>query len=126
MTEFKPGEIVDITIKGAQVALWMPSLSELTVESSADVNSDQTTFDLTSDQVTVERGNPTEWPPKPRDVWRDRDGDLWIARDCGENLVALVSSIVGKGGFPFGATSVGRLLDRYGPLTLVHREENSS
>ena len=67
MSEFKPGEIVDITIKGARVVNWSPFIYELTVEHGADANSDRTAFDLTRDQVTVERVAPAEWPPRPGD-----------------------------------------------------------
>lgn len=64
MSEFKPGDIVDITIKGARVHAWRPEVSELTVESKADANSDLTTYDYASAQVEVERVAPAEWPPR--------------------------------------------------------------
>ncbi|MFF5261290.1 hypothetical protein ACFY4C_20300 [Actinomadura viridis] len=86
MADYKIGEVVDITIKGARVVLWAPQTCELTVESRADANSDQTTYDLASDQITVERADPEWWPPRPGDLLREGDGLVWFAFADGSNV----------------------------------------
>lgn len=122
--DFKPGEIVTITIKGARVDEWRPAVMELTVDSSADANSDLTTFTLASDQVTVEHVAPAEWPPRHHDVWRDRFGDLWIARVLLSTPdERLHVEMHGVGDDVFAADT---MLAKYGPMTLVHREGGAS
>lgn len=112
MSEFTPGDIVDITIKGARVHAWRPEVSELTVESKADANSDLTTYDYASAQVEVERVAPAEWPPRPGDVWLDAEGRAWTAL---RGRMFPVTSTHGE--------SADAALATYGPLTLVHRED---
>lgn len=118
MSEFKPGEIVDITIKGARVDGWVPETSELTVESTADANSELTAFDLTSDQITVERVAPAEWPPRPGDLWRDREGDVWFAVEDEDGTITMVCQVTACVSRP--PDEFMRTLD---PLTFVYRED---
>lgn len=114
MSEFKPGDIVDITIKGARVRAWRPEVSELTVESKADANSDLTTYDYASAQVEVERVAPAEWPPHPGDLWRTKR-QPYFAVDHGDGQVAMVN----LGGEVF----LPEFILAHGSLTLVHRED---
>lgn len=116
MTEFKAGEIVDITIKGVRID---------------DVNTDGTVNIIAehSDggpatwgmppQALVERVAPAGWPPQPGDLWRDRVGEPWFAfNDKGADLMVPA--------YPVNASRGGRMpdtvLEKLGPLTLVHRE----
>ena len=72
--------------------------------------------------VTVERVAPVEWPPRPGDLWRDRDGDLWLTRPADANGIFLLAGKPSKAP-PFGSSNHIRLMRQYGPLTLVHRED---
>jgi hypothetical protein len=125
MNDFQPGEVVNVTIKGARVNAWHPELGELTVEHDADVNSDMTTFE--AEKVDVERVASPEWPPLYGDLWRDRDGDLWLARTPlgGDRTVGLVCSrpAGNKSSLVGGPLSPHQVLKMHGPMVLVHREE---
>lgn len=113
MSAYQPGEIVDITIRGARVG-------HLAANGFLNVFVDGVplTVDLV-DAVTVERRAPAEWPPRPGDLWRDRNGDLWFAfRD---HEIFLIPS------YPTTASVDGRppddVMQKVGPLTLVHRDD---
>jgi hypothetical protein len=78
MTDYKPGERVDVTIRGARVvemhghdlrvAVGDPGEAYLTIGADA----------LRDSAVTVERVTPAEWPPRLDDLWRDHGGVLWF------------------------------------------------
>jgi len=61
---------------------------------------------------TVERVAPAEWPPRPGDVWLDAGGRAWTAL---RGRMFPVTSTRGE--------SADAALAIYGPLTLVHRED---
>jgi hypothetical protein len=121
MSDFKPGDRVDITIKGARVRLVREHLSMLG-ENVADQLSYETdggfvaSVVLTED-VTVERVAPAEWPPRPGDLWRDKDGAIWFAvahpHHSGPHLR----------GHDDGIAPADFIAENYGPLTLVRRED---
>lgn len=142
MSQFSPGEVVDITIKAARVTAPRPghngSLSLVYAEvepgifASIDIDHPET------EGIEITRVAPFEWPPQRGDVWRDRQGvvhfgityspDFDDKADC-EGMgrdgtrVILVAS---------GGDESCRLKSHfyrpeyvnktYGPLTLVHRE----
>ena len=116
-TRFEPGEIVDITIKGARVEEPTDDQGNLEFTYSGDeglVSFEGVVVPL-ADAVTVKRVAPPEWPPQIDDLWRDRLGILWFGTRDGSNTVALSNSN--------GTAHVPEYLtEAYGPLTLVHRE----
>jgi hypothetical protein len=105
--EYRPGELVDITIRGARVR-------ELDSLNYLSATYDQGTLSIRpgANDVTVTRVAPPEWPPRPGDVWVDRDDDVWIGVDA-ERLGYLGTAI------PEDADLV---LRNNGPLRLVHRK----
>src|SRR5690606_14221389 len=82
---FKPGDIVDITIEGARVrAIRGEDIVDPSYETEGCVASVALTESVTvevalTESVTIERVAPAEWPPRPGDLWRDRDGLPWFA-----------------------------------------------
>ncbi|MFI6813737.1 hypothetical protein ACIBG7_15055 [Nonomuraea sp. NPDC050328] len=142
MSYFVPGEIVDITIKGARV---------VEVCRHGDGNGDDLRFRYESKTgeswpsaiwadapgVTVERVAPEEWPPQPGDLWRDGRGNLWFAArhipdyDNHEDSrgingdgfrTVLVPSHLGEAGAPERPENV---VQPFGPFALVRREASS-
>lgn len=124
---YQPGEIVDITIKGARVIDAAETahragsaVHEVLVFRYAD-DSDETMGRVVytaAKGVSVERVAPAEWPPQPGDLWRDRDGTLWFAvEEKGHHPAGLMcdSSQV------WNPAEVGA---NWSPLTLVHREDD--
>ncbi len=118
MNEFKPGEIVDITIKGARVLA-----VKITEEgfrflgfTHGDINS-QSQVCLSNSQVTVERKAPAEWPPQIGDLWRGYGGRLWFTRSDGYGNPTFLS------GNNDPSRDVDSVNQDEGPLALVHREE---
>lgn len=119
MIEFKPGDIVDITIKGARVRAIRGEdiVDHLSYETEGFVASVALTESVTvevalTEPVTVERVAPAEWPPRPGDVWLDAEGRAWTAL---RGRMVPVTSTCGE--------SADAALATYGPLTLVHRED---
>jgi hypothetical protein len=142
MSEFyQPGEIVDITIKGARVK---------EVKGYGDGNGHCLKFEyalpsgdmmpdavfIDADAVTVERGAPAEWPPQPGDEWAGPKGERWFAmkyygdydlpkdyEGCNSDgwRVVLMPMEIG----PYGDSEMrpDDALRTRGPLTPVHREE---
>ena len=77
MSEFKPGDIVDITIEGARVRAIR---GEDTVDHlSYETQGGFVASVALTESVTVERVAPAEWPPRPGDVWLDAEGRAWTA-----------------------------------------------
>ena len=121
MSDFLPGEIVDIHIKGVMIAE-----SRCIDGLRFEYDGDAAEIALTP-SVHIERAAPSEWPPLERDVWRDRDGDLWLGRRLprdGDLTVGLVCSRVeGKSGLLGASVEPERVLRKHSPMSLVHREE---
>lgn len=118
MSDFKSGEVVDITIKGARVqsvsndhwlAFWITDRGTMH------------SLDISAPGVTVERVAPAEWPPQAGDVWLDRAGEPWFA--FSDHDVLLLPA------FPVSTSRAGLLprvvMEKVGPLTLVRREDRS-
>jgi hypothetical protein len=112
--EYRPGEVVDITIKGARVdrvdGRWLGCL----------LGAYRVTVPLDGPRVTVERVAPAEWPPQPGDLWKDRNESVWFAlrqRNRGVRLVP--GDPVG----PLVGYDSDDVMAKVGPLILVRREE---
>lgn len=116
--DFQPGELVDIIIRGARVVqLARPGYLRVDLDTGP-----QLAIMADHPAVTVERVAPAEWPPRPGDVWRDRDGSPWFAATViergGNAVVRMLSGLGHEPSYQYPATFV----QRSGPLTLVHRE----
>ncbi len=125
---FRPGELVDITIRGAKVQPeGAPTL--LVVTLAGDDDGPRMVMPAEHSSMTVERVAPPEWPPRQGDLWRDRNGSLWFAyrepaRTDGYGTLAgaYIAMKASDPAYPHERTRSDQLLSGYGPLTLVHRE----
>lgn len=117
--EFVVGEIVDITIRGARIHAVHgdPDTNALTI--GIEHAASWTTAVPMVDSVTVERVAPPEWPPQAGDLWRDRRGLLWFAReltdDDDEPVVDLVSVD--------HVNLYQPVEQQFGPMAMVRREQ---
>jgi len=128
MSNYQPGEIVDITIRGARILPPSYPGAPLRVayhEVSPGVQSTITIPYADSDAVTVERVTPAQWPPRPGDLWRDSAGRVWFGagyEDLGDMRVLLVS----QDQYSLGSDLPDHINQEHGPMTLVHREGGES
>jgi hypothetical protein len=109
----QPGELCDITIKGARYA---------------DDHGDVRGFDLAgsdtrvwiprSPQVQVERRAPKEWPPQPDDVWLDVATSAWFAFRDPRGVLLMQSGDPNSDTRP----TPDMVLSTAGPMTLVYRK----
>lgn len=121
MPTFSTGEIVNVTIKGARIAGDDGRIVKVTYGNGRYLIplADDTT------EVTIERIAPPEWPVRPGDLWRDSRNVLWFARDTADygnesaERIVMDSPGVHEHGEGYRPEVVN---DRYGPMTLVHRE----
>jgi len=116
MQDFKRGDKVRITID-AEVAHTSGDLLSYTYPLREGV--DFKSVGLSSTVVTVELIASAEWPPQVGDLWRDREGDLWLATRSYDDVRMVCSNGGGE------TTCRPGELGMYGPLTLVYREEAS-
>ncbi len=108
---YQPGEIVDVTIRGARVE----------AESFDDGHAVQIALPddwhwwlpLTA-AVTVSRRAPAEWPPSIGDLWLDVHGGKWFCRY--HDAEPALASETG------GVDDPQWVLGEYGPMTLLYRE----
>jgi hypothetical protein len=106
---FRPGEVVDITIKAARVIDHNPTTDLIKVR----VGDAESVVDL-SGNATAERRAPAEWPPIPGDLWEAHRVRYFALGSDHEATQLMAAS---------GATwPVEQILDLYGELALVHRE----
>lgn len=123
MAEFKVGEIVDITITGAQViGIDGGGIGDLEVSYSTDLGIYEAVLAIDTPAVNVARVTPAGWPPRPGDLWKDGHGSFWFAfwgADACE--VFMVPSDPARG--ELNTPMPDRVRSLVGPLTLVHREE---
>lgn len=128
MTDFKPGELVTITIENATVATAQPGVLAINYGGTKPGQLDgYITIDTTAKGVTAERVAPAQWPPRHGDVWRDSDNMLWFVsiRDIGGEYPRTETVFVpadGRRVDRYAHYESGRLLSERGPMTLVHRE----
>lgn len=114
MSSFRPGDAVDITIRGAVISDRHRTAERLWFE----IDEKPYYLPANSEFVTVEPSSP--WPPQPGDVWRDSSGHTWFAVGHRSGDV-LLSAADGR-----GEKLVNAVRDQQGPLTLVHREGTDS
>lgn len=114
--EFRRGELVDVTIKGARVLEAGDQVLHIAYPTSSFNNDAEVYLRHDMDAVVVERVAPAGWPPRPGDLWRTADGDLLF---CAENLDCSDQMFFDQRGNDLFASSV---LRKCGPLTLIHRE----
>jgi len=117
--EFRPGELVNITIRGARVmrrehANDDPAFFVVIPPNCAD----RTEIPLPRNGITVERVAPPEWPPFAGDLWRDAVGNLWFASMVGARHLEMCPAYRDHE----GALDPQQLLRQGAPLALVHRE----
>jgi hypothetical protein len=120
--KFREGDRVDITVKGASVDGVATDLNLLVINLTPDApGGSAQALDLPlAENVTVEHASPAEWPPLPGDLWRDHDGDVWLVCMIGDGEVSALTMICAAGA---ADRSPEQLLTKFGPPTLVHRED---
>lgn len=117
MSDVKVGDFVNVTIKGVR-QVSHPSARLVRI---ADEHGD--VFDMPP-QAAIELVAPATWPPRPGDLWRDKDARLWFAVESLRSEVSdepVLLTCNGKNRRP-----AVDILDLYSPLTRVHREEATS
>lgn len=128
MSTFQPNEVTDITLTGARIQRVTTEGvdGDVTRVAQIAVYNDQgmpyyVTVPLGWASVTVERRTPAEWPPRAGDLWRNRAEPFFAVdvadTDEGPSEVLLVTTV----GEQIGPDAAWGL---YGPLTLVHREDD--
>lgn len=119
MSDYQPGEIVDVTIRGARVQDVFLAGVVLRLPPDGE------TFEVPlCDEITVERVAPEQWPPQPGDVWATPAGVTLFAVDIAEVMrenpdVRLVTQLDGRF-YPRDA------IREFGQLELVRREGEQS
>ena len=123
MTTFQPGEIVDITIKGARVKSFAPLAMSCTVDGYRVVVYRDSPEIAYEPPVIIERVAPAGWPPQPGDLWRDKHDALWFIYQR-----PAINALGGRtaNGARWTDDATAELLDACGPLTLVRREGGAS
>ncbi|WUI02071.1 hypothetical protein OHR68_09775 [Spirillospora sp. NBC_00431] len=123
MSTIQPGEYGDITIKDARISTAHESTGVLHAKTQAG---GFLTFKPDDPQVTFERVAPAEWPPRPGDLWRDRDGDTWHSVLVDDDDTADEAYVIlrpGRSSKHHGTAELHDIVQWHGPLTLVHRED---
>jgi hypothetical protein len=119
MSDFRIGEIVDVTIKGSRVVGigYDDRFDSPWLRVAIPIGDDEMhgRIHLDAPGITVERVAPAKWPPQPGDLWRDNGGTLWFAVEDDHGTVTLTCS--GRNRRP-----AADILALYAPLTRVHRE----
>lgn len=75
--------------------------------------------------VQFERTAPPEWPPRAGDLWRDRHGSVWFAVDVHDIDKTDKPEIVMVLAYEDYRKAADQLNQRNGPMTLVHREDDT-
>lgn len=132
------GDIVDVTLKGVRVTHVEPARDGFSATVYVAIprpdGGDYNTIALCAlspalTVTTVERAAPADWPPRPGDLWRDGDLDLWFATTAhvyqhgpeGDFPAVPVVELVHAGGGP--SRKPDEVNRECGPLELVHREQ---
>lgn len=132
MNDYKIGEIVDITIKGARV------IGTNALNGAPTIVDEHGGEYPMPPQAAIERVAPAEWPPQVGDLWRDRHGHLHFAAyyapdyddredsrgiDSDGVRVVLLPQCLSDGCDPGHQMYRPETANQHnGPLTLVHRE----
>lgn len=112
--KFTAEEVVDVQIKGARVVIHDGDALELTY--APEGGNAYALYLRQGSGVTVIRRAPAEWPPQPGDVWRDKGANAWFSQDTEGDPILRAQHSGWGGGDP------ERVLNQYGPMTLVYRE----
>ncbi|MER7063983.1 hypothetical protein [Streptomyces albidoflavus] len=133
MIEYQPGDIVRVTHHIIEVlrAVDDPKLGRILVgvarmkdgsrrEGSVFLDAPDTVVEL------VARATPGGWPPRQKDLWRDRTGEVWFAIDRSDPNVTDEPDIAFVPSFDADGYDPGRVLETGAPLILVHREDDAS
>lgn len=108
---FQPGELIDLTIRGARVS------DKHVQDKYLFLSVGEETFHLPVRllaRANVQRVAPAEWPPQVGDVWEDATGVQWFTRYY-EGEPYFVSTAGGH-------DDASGVLDSVGPMTLVYRK----
>lgn len=133
MSDFKPGEVIRVTLEGTVKRMGGPGLVVLHAGGMVEP------VPYTGDGITVERVASAEWPPRAGDLWRDRRGHLhfaaWYAPDYDDaedsrgidgegHRIVLLPQGVAEGCEPGDRIyRPEQVIQDDGPLSLVHRED---
>ena len=120
-TRLSPGELVNISIRAVKVDRVAGSEVFYHTEAGGRPILHSIHHGPGWPNVTVERVAPAEWPPARGDVWRDSNGSLWFAVWLQLPVGRLEMFSADPIGHPVGRKPA-ELLERVGPLSLVHRE----
>lgn len=132
------GDVVDVTLKGVRVTYVEPARAGFSafvwVAIPRPGGGEYNTLLLAAlspaiTVATVERAAPAEWPPRPGDLWRDGDLDLWFATTGhvyqhgpdGDFPATPVVELVHAGGNR--SRKPDEVNRDYGPMELVRREQ---
>ncbi|MGI5418689.1 hypothetical protein [Actinomadura luteofluorescens] len=116
----KPGEYVDVAIKGVRV---VEQDEHGCVTVRADAHDGGPAHWPMPPQAAVSRVAPAEWPPRAGDLWRDRHGVVWFAADVHDIEETDVPEIVLVYPHEDFRQAPDVCNQQAGPLTLVHRED---
>jgi hypothetical protein len=120
MTDFKPGDIVDITIRARVVEMIPGGALRFTFRQPEHFNAAPYPHVIAtnSPDLTFELVAPAEWPPQPGDLWRDKHGELWFIHCDPPDGLLMARTADGERWTP----DASRLIEDNGPLTLAYRE----
>ncbi|TYK47183.1 hypothetical protein [Actinomadura decatromicini] len=114
MTAFTPGEVVDITIKGVRINE-QDGHGCVSIIAVDCFDAERASWRMPP-QAEVTRVAPAEWPPRHKDVWRDRNGALYLVVETHRGDLLMNGTDCGRHGIDYVSRT-------HGPLTLVHRED---
>jgi hypothetical protein len=118
MAEYREGELLRIVIDGARFAALTATLDVTLIHPQTGIKLG-IRLPWGWDAVTVERVAPPEWPPRPGDLWQDRNGCSWFAADIHDieatDDVEIV--LISEGNQRLFPDDVNQ---RYGPMARVH------
>lgn len=130
MTELKKGDRVRVIVEGTvQVAYADRRADYGTVTITYPTEHEQAarlTVYENAEAVRIEHIAPAAWPPRPGDLWRDRDGELWFFHAHANDKKQIIGRTAdGLRWYSADKSSdFGGLIDTNSPWTLVRREDN--
>lgn len=116
MTELKPGDVVNVSLKGVRFA----GASAVTSHRGPAILDEHGHEYLMPPQAAFEHVAPSAWPPLPGDVWKTETGGRWFAVLSDDGLL-MVPSRMGLDPWAEYRKSPDDLLRECAPLTLVDR-----
>lgn len=129
MADYQTGDIIRVTNDAVEVLRTQqdPALGLVVVavkrmkdgsrrEGSVFVDAPDTVVEI------VERAAPAWWPPRQRDLWRDRTGELWFAVDVSDPDETPLPEIKFVPSFDADQYNPDKIRKDRGPLSLVHRD----